>query len=107
MAVTIGETVQQLQDSLRDYIEATYHVSDSTLVAQRQQILQTPGVIHQQPYLESTPRYRPGSAFGDLGLDAATLEVFSAVSKGEGDMDLAHSRPPLSTSGRLHQAFPG
>ena len=99
MAVTIGETVQQLQDSLRDYIEATYHVSDSTLVAQRQQILQTPGVIHQQPYLESTPRYRPGSAFADLGLDAATLEVFSAVSKGEGDMDLLIHDPPYQ-----HQA---
>ena len=61
MAVTIGETVQQLQDSLRDYIEATYHVSDPTLVTQRQRILQKPGVIYQEPYLESTPRYKSGS----------------------------------------------
>ena len=50
MAATIGETVQQLHDSLRDYIEATYHVSHPTLVTERQQILQAPGVIHQQPY---------------------------------------------------------
>ena len=99
MAVTIGETVQQLQESLRDYIEATYHVSDPTMVAQRQRILQTPGVIHQQPYLESTPRYRSGSPFGELGLDAATLEVFSAVSKGQGDLDLLIHDPPYQ-----HQA---
>ena len=55
MSLTIGETVQQLHKSLQDYIEASYHVSHPTLVAQRQQILQTPGVIHQRPYLESTP----------------------------------------------------
>ena len=36
MALTIGETVEQLQGALRDYIEATYHVSDPMLVAQRQ-----------------------------------------------------------------------
>ena len=99
MAVTIGETVQQLQDSLRDYIEATYHVSDPTLVVQRQRILQTPGVIHQQPYLESTPRYKSGSLFRDLGLDSATLEVFSAVSKSEGDLDRLIYDPPYQ-----HQA---
>ena len=99
MAVTIGETVQQLQDSLRDYIEATYHVSDPTLVVQRQQILQTPGVIHQQPYLESTPRYKSGSLFRDLGLDSATLEVFSAVSKSQGDLDQLIYDPPYQ-----HQA---
>ena len=99
MAATIGETVQQLQDSLRDYIEATYHVSHPSLVVQRQQILQTPGVIHQQPYLESTPRYRSGSPFADLGLDAATLEVFSVVSKAEGDLGQLIHDPPYQ-----HQA---
>ena len=99
MAATIGETVQQLQGSLRDYIEATYHLGDSTLVAQRQRILQTPGVIHQQPYLESTPRYKSGLPFGELGLEAAVLEVFSAVSKGEGDLNLLIHDPPYQ-----HQA---
>ena len=94
MALTIGETVQQLQGSLRDYIEATYHVSDPTLVAQRQHILQTPGVIHQRPYLESTPHYRPGLPFRNLGLDAAALEVFSDVSKvEEGESLLIHDPP--------------
>ena len=99
MAVTIGETVQQLQHSLRDYIEATYHVSDPTLVAQRQKILQKPGVIYQEPYLESTPRYKSGSLFRDLGLDSTSLEVFSAVSKSEGDLDRLIYDPPYE-----HQA---
>ena len=99
MSLTIGETVQQLHSALRDYIEATYHVSHPALVAQRRQILQERGVIHQHPYLESTPRYKPGPAFRDLGLSAAALDVFTAVSKVEGDLNLLIHDPPYD-----HQA---
>ena len=79
MALTIGQTIQQLHRSLRDYIEATYHVSNPMLVDQRRQLLEQRGVIHQQPYLESTPRYKTGEPFADLGLDPAALEVLSAL----------------------------
>lgn len=99
MSLTIGETIQQLHWTLREYIEATYHVSHPTLVAQRRQLLEEPGVIHQRPYLESTPRYETGAAFRDLGLDAAALEVFSAVSGAEGELDLLIHDPPYQ-----HQA---
>lgn len=99
MSLTIGETTQQLQRALRDYIEATYHLSHSNLVAQRQELLNEPGVIHQRPYLESTPRYQSGTTFQDLGLDAATLEVFSAVSRPEGERNLLIHDPPYQ-----HQA---
>jgi len=100
MSLTIGETSQQLHRALQDYIEATYHVSHPMLVAQRQRLLEEPGVIHQRPYLESTPRYKTGLAFRDLGLDEATLEVLSAVSKAEGDLGLLIHDPPYQ-----HQAI--
>ena len=88
MSLTIGETIQQLHRSLRDYIEATYHVSHPMLVAQRRRLLEEPGVIHQRPYLESTPRYKTGLRFAELGLDPAVLEIFSLVSKAEAERDL-------------------
>ena len=94
MFLTIGETIQQLHRALQDYIEAAYHISHPTLVAQRRKLLEEPGVIHQRPYLESTPRYKTGSAFRDLGLDDAALEVFSAVSKKEDGFDLLIHDPP-------------
>ena len=68
-------------------------------VAQRQNILQTPGVIHQRPYLESTPRYKTGTAFKDLGLDPATLETFGAVSEPDGELRRLIYDPPYE-----HQA---
>ncbi len=100
MSLTIGETNLQLHRALRDYIEATYHVSHPTLVAQRRQLLNEPGVISQRPYLESTPRYKTSVAFGDLGLDAPVLDIFSAASKPQGDLDLLIHDPPYQ-----HQAI--
>lgn len=99
MSLTIVETIQQMQVCLKDYIEATYHISHPTLVAQRQEILRTTGVIHQQPYLESTPRYKTGTTFKDLGFDSAALEAFTAVSETNGDLNRLIYDPPYE-----HQA---
>ena len=86
MTLTIVETIQQLHGALQDYIEATYHVSHPTLVAQRRTLLQEPGVIHQRPYLESTPRYQTGLALSRLGLESAALEALVAVSQEDGEL---------------------
>lgn len=99
MALTIGETTQQLHGALRDYIEATYHVSHPLLVRQRRTLLDRLGVIHQRPYLESTPRYTTENAFSALGLDPAVLQIFSAVSKADGGRDVLIYDPPYG-----HQA---
>jgi ATP-dependent helicase YprA (DUF1998 family) len=94
MSLTIGQTIQQLHRSLRDYIEATYHVSNPTLVDQRRQLLERRGVIHQQPYLESTPRYKTGRPFAELGLDPAALEILACVTQPQGDLPLLIHDPP-------------
>jgi ATP-dependent helicase YprA (DUF1998 family) len=99
MSITIGETIQELHAALRDYIEATYHVSNPTLVAQRRALLEQVGVIHQKPYLESTPRYKTATPFNALGLDSATLELFTALSKPKGDLGVLIHDPPYQ-----HQA---
>src|SRR5579862_9099158 len=79
--LTIGETTEQLRLALRDYIEATYHISHDKLVLQRQRLLDTVAVIHQQPYLESTPKYQLGPRFDEIeGLDPVVRDVFASVS---------------------------
>ena len=99
MQLTIGETIEQLHHALRDYIEATYHVSHPTLIAQRRELLEQMGVIHQRPYFESTPRYKSGEAFADLGLPSPILEIFNAVSSPSGDLKQLIYDPPYQ-----HQA---
>ena len=68
-APTIAETVAQIQEALRDYIEATYHIGDPTLVEQRSALLKKEGVLFQPPFIESTPRYQTNKRFADLDLD--------------------------------------
>ncbi len=76
MVATIGETIEQMRRSLRDYIEATYHISDPILIRQRARLLDEQGVIYQRPYLESTPRYVTGETFLQCGVAKACIRSF-------------------------------
>lgn len=99
-SLTIGETIQQLHQSLSEYIEATYHISNPQLIEQRKRLLKKVGVIHQKPYLESTPRYKAGSKFADIeGLPPAALEIYNVLSSKSGDNPQIIYDPPYQ-----HQA---
>ena len=94
MALTIGETIDRLHGSLRQYIEATYHIGNPQLIQQRLDLLNAPGVIHQQPFIESTPRYQSNESFSDLGLDADILRFFESLSQsGQGNAPLFFDPP--------------
>ena len=95
MTQTIQETIKQLHGSLKDYIEATYHISDAALIDQRKKLLDRPGVIYQVPYLESTPRYQTGERFEAMnGLPGAALEAYLSLSKAKGDLPAVLYNPP-------------
>lgn len=99
MALTTRETIQQLHQALRDYIEATYHISNPTLITKRRQLLDELGVISQRPYIESTPRYRTGSSFSELGLEGAVLDLFLDLSNSVDRLNAVIHDPPYE-----HQA---
>src|SRR5262249_32408479 len=95
MTQTIKDTIRQLHGSLREYIEATYHISAPRLIEQRKELLDRPGVIHQVPYIESTPRYQTGEKFAAIrSIPKAALAVFSALSKPEGELPALLYDPP-------------
>ena len=97
---TIQQSIEQLHGALRDYIEATYHISAKSLIHRRRALLDTAGVIHQIPYLESTPRYETGEPFSEMsGLPPATLEAFNTVSESHGGLPKLIYDPPY-----LHQS---
>ena len=97
---TIQQSIEQLHGALRDYIEATYHISAKSLIERRKLLLGVPGVIHQIPYLESTPRYETGKRFSELsGLDPAALQAFNVVSQARGDLPRLIYDPPY-----MHQS---
>lgn len=99
MSLTIQETIRQLHAALRDYIEATYHISSPSLIDQRRRLLDQIGIIHQVPFIESTPRYKTERKFADLGLPRGALDVLTALSTQSGGQPRLLYDPPYT-----HQA---
>lgn len=98
-APTISETIDEIQAALRDYIEATYHVSHPTIIEQRRQLLMSKGVLFKEPYIESTPRYRTNRRFADLALDREVHTLFDMLTQKTGSLDRLLYDPPYT-----HQA---
>jgi len=95
LSQTIQETIAQLHSCLRDYIEATYHISSPTLIEQRRMLLERSGIISQIPYVESTPRYQPGERLTDMArLPNAALQAYLAVSTSQGELPRLVYDPP-------------
>lgn len=79
---SIQAGLRSLHTTLREYIEATYHIRAPSLVARRKALLDEPGVIFQEPYLESTPRYQSGKPFASMpGLPPAALAAYEVLSQ--------------------------
>jgi len=94
-ATTIHETAGGLSNALIEYIEATYHIADPAILKQRRTLLETRGIIHQAPYLESTPRYQLGERFGEIeGLSPAALAVFELLAKPSAEGKVILYDPP-------------
>jgi len=93
MATSIGETIEELRQALREYIEATYHISHPILIRERARLLNQEGVIYQRPFLESTPRYVTTDSFARSKLPQAVLDIFGRVSSAASGNILIHDPP--------------
>lgn len=97
---TIKQTIDNLHGALKDYIEATYHISAPSLIAQRKALLDRDGVIYRIPYLESTPKYEQGDRFDAMdSLPDAALELFTRLSERKGELPKLVYDPPYKHQG--------
>lgn len=75
--------IQHYCDSLRSYITSTYHISNPALVDMRAELLERVGAIAQEPYVESTARYRASRGFGDLKLPPGVSDFLAGLGERE------------------------
>ncbi|UZE84010.1 DEAD/DEAH box helicase [Pseudomonas viciae] len=79
-ATGVHETAKSLADSLRQYIEAQYHIRDEGLVRERHALLQATETIAQTPYVEATQVYKTGEAYQTLAIPPAAASALSDLS---------------------------
>lgn len=76
----VHETAKGLADSLRQYIEAQYHIRDEGLVRERHALLQADETIAQKPYVEATQVYKVGDSYEALPIPQAASAALSKLS---------------------------
>lgn len=89
MQETIGEdpigSWEQLKGHLKRYIQSAFGTDSPSFEAEREELLNTPGVLFQEPYLELLPSYVNAKALSALdgvdlpGLDEAARQGFIAL----------------------------
>ncbi len=70
---------RELHLQLQRYIEAQYPIRHASVVTERQKLLETPGVISQEPFIESVPGYTEGPTYHSLALPSFLTEAFEDV----------------------------
>ena len=73
--------LRHYSDSLRTYITSTYHVSNPALVDLRSELLAREGAIAQQPYVESTPRFKDTRRFSELNLPPGISDLLTGLGR--------------------------
>src|SRR5258708_23405584 len=65
----------ELHTQLLRYIEAQYPIRHPEVIAERHALLETAGVIAQEPFIESMPGYQPGPLYHQLSLPALLTQA--------------------------------
>ena len=104
---TISQTIVEIREALRDYIEATYHVGHEQLVKDRRRLLDREGVLFRAPYIESTPRYVPGEKFNNLTIPNAAKDLFTQLSTPDAQGQSVLHNPPYKHQATALEATAG
>lgn len=78
MMQTLGRVVDVLEQAHIRYLEATYHLSNPGLVDERRRILETPGTLFADPWIEAPPSYVKGSRYEDVDFGVPDLGTILA-----------------------------
>ncbi len=71
---------KELHETLRAYLEALYHIRNTTLISERRCLLDQAGCISQRPYIESTAVYKYGTSYERLTIPDTVKEILSYLS---------------------------
>lgn len=75
----VNEVAKRIHLRLRRYLEAQYHIRNPGLISERRMLLEEPGGISQQPYIEVTPSYAVAGRFSGLKAPKPVTELLQEL----------------------------
>jgi ATP-dependent helicase YprA (DUF1998 family) len=93
-----------LRDRLQRYLEAQYHIRDTTMIEERRALLQEVGAIAQEPYLETTPTYQLATSYHDLELPSPVGSTLAELATWTPSVGV-YQQPYLHQARALHEFF--
>lgn len=78
---TINNFRKTLENKLRQYIEAQYHIKTDSLVRQRRNLLLDDGVISTETFIETNRIYKKCNGYVHSGLDEKILHIFQKLAQ--------------------------
>ncbi|MGD1467581.1 DEAD/DEAH box helicase [Vibrio harveyi] len=75
----VHDTVANLKKSLKQYIEAQYHIRNEPLVEERNLLLEQEPTIVQSPYVEATQVYKVGNVYSALDIPKAASSALTQL----------------------------
>jgi hypothetical protein len=76
---TIEGVAGQLHRKLREYLETQYPISNPELQQKRTMLLNSPGVISTEPFVEATPVYEQGHTYAEMTLPDASKKLMTKL----------------------------
>ena len=72
--VSVTEAIKSISRRHLEFLEATYHISNERLIRERRQLMQE-GTVYTEPWIEGSPRYKPGKSFTDLNISESVKSI--------------------------------
>lgn len=73
----VNNVADALEDKLRTYIEAQYHIRNESLIDERNALLRQRGAIANEPFIEATPSYKLGDQIQDIDIPECAKELLA------------------------------
>lgn len=80
MEYTINNAANRLHKKLSEYIDTQYPISEPSIQRKRTSLLQKPGVLSTEPFIEATPVYEPGLTFDEMDIPDISKNLMKRLS---------------------------
>jgi ATP-dependent helicase YprA (DUF1998 family) len=97
----VFDAATSIAEGLAEYIESSYHLKNDVLIAERRDLLRSPGVLSQTPYIESSPTFVARRSISDLDLSESIKTTLLGYCSRPGGF----FNPPFEHQARALEAF--